>query len=284
MRSRQIPLILLVLLSVCFMYLGAVKPGALQLPVLMYHHIVLEAEDSCCNEMTVTTGRLESDLQWLNERGYQTILPRDLVSGNPLPDKPVLITFDDGYRSNYELAYPLLQKYHAKAVISLIVFMPDHWADDFLSWEMCREMEQSGLVEIGSHSYQLHALDQRAGCYESGGVNGVQRKPGESDAEFQTRVLDDLQKSRDLIAENLGHAPLFFAYPFGVTEPDAADWIASNFSVTAVTGLGRHPADLSRGFQALPRYAVTMDRTAAMALQPSLLRICKNIVKDLLGI
>ena len=81
---------------------GAPVTYELHLPVRMYHHVVHDWQE--CNEMTVTEGRLERDLQWLAESGYESVLPRELAAGEPLPEKPVLITFDDGYRSNYDLA------------------------------------------------------------------------------------------------------------------------------------------------------------------------------------
>ena len=236
-------------------------PGApvtynLRLPVLMYHHVVPNGEK--CNEMTVTVGRLERDLQWLADNGYHTVLPREMAAGQPLPEKPVLITFDDGYRSNYDLAYPLLQKYRAKAAIAIMVYMQDYWTGSFLSWDMCREMSASGLVEIGSHGYITHNLDTRMGNFVAGQANGVQRKKGESDMDFRLRVLEDLRCSYERIAVELGVPPTYFAYPFGKTDPDADAYLASLFPVTAVTGPGKRSANLSKGLHQLPRYTITM--------------------------
>lgn len=227
-----------------------------RLPVLMYHHVVPDGQP--CNEMTVTAGRLERDLRWLWENGYQTVLPRELAAGEPLPERPVLVTFDDGYRSNYDLAFPLLRKYRSKAVIAVMAFMPDNWAEGFLSWDMCRELTASGLVEIGSHGYAIHNLDDRMGNFVPGQANGVQRRKGEPDAEFQSRVLDDLLRSYERIAVETGAAPTYFAYPYGKTDPDADTFLQSLFPVTAVTGPGKYAADLSKGLQGLPRFTVTM--------------------------
>jgi len=189
----------------------------------------------------------------------------ELAEGGPLPEKPVLITFDDGYRSNYELLYPLLQKYQTKAVISIIVEMPELPADNFITWDMCREMAGSGLVEIGSHSFALHNLEDLGGCFDPGGVNGIQRRPGEADEAFQARVLDDIQKSYDLIEEKVGQAPAFFAYPFGLKEPDAEELVNRLFPVTAVTK--PKIADLKRGLHDLPRITVTMKRELSSVLK-----------------
>ena len=231
--------------------------------------------------MTVTVSRLREDLQWLKDNGYTTILPRELAAGDPLPSKPVLVTFDDGYRSNYDLAFPLFQEFEAKAVISIMVFMQDHGVTSFLSWDMCREMSETGLVEIGSHAYALHNLDDRGGNFTPDGVNGVQRKPEETDEDFKSRVLDDIQKSYDLIEENVGAAPVFFAYPFGLTEPDADGLIRDLFPVTAVTLTGT--AELSDGLYGLHRYTVTMDRTLKSILQPPLKAVLKSKIKEFLG-
>ena len=199
---------------------------------------------------------MDEDLHWLTENGYHTVLPRELSAGQPLPDKPVLLTFDDGYRSNYELAYPLLQAHGAKAVISVIVYMQDVSASSFLSWEMCREMSRSGLVEIGSHTYLLHNLDGRGGRFSPYGINGIQRRPAESDGDFQIRVLDDIRKSRGRLEEKLGRPVTFFAYPYGIVEPDAEELIDALFPVTVVTKRGT--AELTDGLQQLPRWTVGM--------------------------
>lgn len=228
-----------------------------KLPVLMYHHVVPDGVE--CNDASITVSRLEQDFQWLNENGYHTVLPRELAAGQPLPEKAVLITFDDGYRSNYDLAYPLFQKYQIKAVIALIAYMPDVRAGSFLTWDMCREMNASGLVEIGSHGYAVHNADRRKGIPVSGQAHGVERKEGESDADFKYRVLDDLQKSYDRITAEVGTAPTYFAYPFGKTDPSADAFLKTLFPVTAVTITGKKPADLSKGLWKLNRFNMAMN-------------------------
>ena len=244
---------------------GAPVTYELRMPVLMYHHVVFNGEP--CNEMTVTAGRLEQDLQWLAEHGYHTVLPRELAAGRPLPENPVLITFDDGYRSNYDLAYPLLQKYQAKAAIAIMVYMQDYWTGSFLSWDMCREMSASGLVEIGSHGYVTHNLDTRMGNFVAGQANGVQRKENESDIDFQCRVLEDLRYSHQRIAVEVGVPPTYFAYPFGKTDPDADAYLDALFPVTVVTGPGKRSANLSKGLHQLPRYTITMQHAPSYFLK-----------------
>ena len=212
--------------------------------VLMYHDVV--PEGTPCNPWTVTDTRLREDLQWLADNGWTTVLPGQLAAGDPIPGKAVMLTFDDGYRGNYELAYPLLQDFQAKAVISIVVSYVDGQNPDFLTWDMCREMVQSGLVEIGSHTYASHNADQR----------GIKRLDTETRDQYEARVLPDLQASIDLIEEHVGVRPGFFAYPNGHTEPWAMDFIHSRFSVTATTCYG--PSRLSAGLYDLNRYNVSM--------------------------
>lgn len=226
------------------------------LPVLMYHHLTLDAQD--CNDMTITADRMDKDLQWLSDHGYTPVLPRELIAGDPLPEKPILITFDDGYTSNYELLFPLLKKHQAKAAIALIAGMQDNkWADQFMRWEQCREMAGSSLVEFGSHTYLLHNMDERNGSFTRGGINGIQRKPEESDEAFEQRVLEDIRLSVERISTELGHPVEFFAYPYGLVEPDAEPLIEELFPLTLITLKGTNSLD--DGLRHLHRYTVTMD-------------------------
>ena len=228
------------------------NPANTRLYVLMYHHII--PEGGKYNSWMVTDVRLREDLEWLSGHGYVTVLPSQLAAGEPLPERAVMLTFDDGYRSNYQLAYPLLQEYQARAVISVIVKYiqdEDHY---FLTWDMCREMARSGLVEIGSHTFACH--DE--------GEHGIKRRKGESREEYEARVLPDLQASIDLITEHVGTAPRFFAYPNGKTEEWARDFIREHFAVTVIT---RHGSwDISNGLYNMKRCNVSMDEPVSKFL------------------
>lgn len=214
-----------------------------KLYVLMYHHFIQEGQDY--NVWMLTDTRLREDLQWLSDHGYTTVLPSDLAAGTPLPAKAVMLTFDDGYDSNYTLAYPILQEFKAKAVISVVVKNTDEQKAGALTWSMCRDMARSGLVEIGSHTYNLHKE-----------VAGISRYEGESQEDYEARVLPDLQTSIDLIQANMGVKPLFFAYPLGYTDAWASDFLKEHFSVTATTNHG--PSDISKGLYDLKRCNVSM--------------------------
>ena len=163
-----VPLAMLLLSAVLCVYVYRMPESVADpLPVLMYHHMVPDGQD--CNDMTVTPGKFRADLETVLAMGYTPVLPRELAAGDALPEKPILITFDDGYRSNYDLVYPILREYGVKACISIIVLMPDLPTDNFCTWGQLREMTASGLVEIGSHSYRLHNLGSDGGNFEFSG-------------------------------------------------------------------------------------------------------------------
>ncbi|MDD6189924.1 MAG: polysaccharide deacetylase family protein [Clostridiales bacterium] len=225
--------------------------------VLMYHDFV--EDNTECDPWTTTVSSFRKDLQWLVDNGYSFVLPSELVAGKELPEKAVMLTMDDGYTSNYEIAYPILQEFGAKTVISLIVsrqsYDPTHW----LSWDMCREMADSGLVEFGSHTYKSHAYSEEYNTY------GIQHRPEETEEEYDERILPDLQLSIDEIEANLGQKVLLFAYPQGRTDDWASDFIKEHFAISLTTVAA--PADISNGLYNLPRYNINTVNRPSMYLK-----------------
>ena len=180
-----------------------------------------------------------------------------------MPERPVMITFDDGYRSNYDIAYPILQKTGMKAVIALIgksIRANDNTEANrfFLKWDEAAEMADSGLVELGSHTYNLHN-PQYGGLTAPDGINGIQRLKGESQAAYNKRVGEDLKQSIDLITQNTNQKNvLFFAYPFGARDGWMQPLLQKNgIQVSVLTNTGT--ASIRRGLTDLPRYRITMD-------------------------
>ena len=188
-----------------------------RLPVLMYHSLL--KDPAMQNSYVISPKLFEQDLKYLKKHGYTSILMSDLIAyvenGRPLPEKPILITFDDGYYNNYLYAFPLLKKYQEKAVISIIGKETDkdsrsggsHATYSSLTWEQVQEMAASGLVEIQNHSYNCHK--------NTGGRNGVKRKSGESRQAYDRFLKKDLSKLQTKIQDATGTAPSTFTYPFG---------------------------------------------------------------------
>ncbi len=222
---------------------------------LTYHKVV--AADSLVKYTTqVSVQKLESDFKWLADNGYTAILPRDLLTIDTVQPKTVIITFDDGYYDNYLYMYPLLEKYGLKAEINVIVeWITEERKNGWLTWDECREMSQSGLVEIGSHSCLLHN-PSNGGSYILGGVNGVGRETGESDEDYIARITNDLQKSKDVIKERVGIEPIAFAYPYGEGNAFINKYISELFAVTFLTHNGSY--NPKNDLHLLPRNTITM--------------------------
>lgn len=192
------------------------------LPVLMYHHILNET--SRHNDYTISPEAFRSDLAYLKAQGYTPVLIRDLLAyaneGKALPEKPVMITFDDGYESFYEYAFPILQEMEFPAVFSVVGRYADEYTqtDDHhiryshSNWAQLKELQDSGIVEIQNHSYNLHSNEGR---------KGSKKLPGESQEAYRKLLNGDLGKLQSACTEHLGVTPTTFTYPFGHISTEA---------------------------------------------------------------
>lgn len=224
-----------------------------ELTVLMYHDFIESGAPA--TEWVLTTDALRADLQYFADNGYTTVLPRELAAGklddgSELPEKMVMLTFDDGYASNCTLALPLLKEFGAKAVVGLITSRINE-TEGFLTWEQCREMAESGLIEFGSHTHDQHIRPE---------ANGIVRMEGETQEAYTARIGADLRKSVELIESEIGTPVTYFAHPLGKTDEWATDLLAKLFSVTVTSDTAK--ADLSKGLYLLPRYNVTESQRA----------------------
>lgn len=185
------------------------------LPVIMYHSVCEKPP----SEYTVTPQQLESDLLWLKNKGFTAVNAQQLIDyvsgGGALPEKPVLITFDDGFYNNLSLALPLLGKYDMCAVVSIVGRYTDDYAAadphadsySYLTWEDISELAASRRIEIGSHTYDMHS--NRAGR------QGCAKLPEETAEEYAARLSADIGLLKTELSRNCGIIPAVFAYPFG---------------------------------------------------------------------
>ena len=149
-------LILLLWLTATHSLLVPPKKG---LPILMYHKVAETRADG----LTIPAERLAEQFRYIRDKGYQTIFFRELAllvkTGQPLPAKTLIITFDDAYGSFYTDALPLLEKYNLKATVFVpLAYMGkknawDHGNDPIMSAEVLKEIQKGTLVEIGLHSF-----------------------------------------------------------------------------------------------------------------------------------
>ena len=211
------------------------NPEDICVPVLMYHSVLDNPKR--VGKYVILPEELEKDLIYIRDRGYTTVTPKDLIAyrekGEKLPDKPIMLTFDDGYYNNYTYLFPLLKKYNMKAVLSVVGTYADAYSvpSEILNnnyshatWEQLKEMQQSGLVELGNHSYNMHDWATR---------HGVLRNKGEDLAYYQNILQDDLHKMQECLLQKAGAEVTVFAYPFGSVNKESRSVVEGmGFKVT----------------------------------------------------
>ena len=192
-------------------------------PILMYHSLYKTAS----NMWMLTPDEFEADLKYLAENGYTAVTVsqlRDYVqSGGELPEKPVVLTFDDGYYNNLSVALPLLEKYDMRMVLSIIGEYTDDWSETggadsrygHVTWEQLRQLVDSGRVEVSNHTQSLHHNDN--------GRKGVTRKRGEDLETYRGVFSRDVMLLQEKILEHCGVMPICFAFPYGSTCPEARE-------------------------------------------------------------
>lgn len=197
------------------------------LPIIMYHSLLKDKKYQ--GKYVISPEKFESDLVYLKQNGYTTVTVEDLINhfekGTPLPKKPVMLTFDDGYYNNYLYAYPLLKKYDAKAVISIIGYYTEKFSESgdesanysHITWDEITEMTSSGHVEIQNHSYNLHSIKN--------GRKGAKKTVGETKEQYKARLTEDLSKVQTLLTENCNITPTAFTYPFGAISADSVETV-----------------------------------------------------------
>lgn len=206
--KKKIIIVILIIILITIVGWGSIKyyqykkRPDVKIPVLLYHNFVTTVPESDPDNFNYinTPQSFEENIKTLLENGYTFISFNELNDANngkiKLPSKPILITMDDGYYSNYEYIYPILEKYNVKASIFIVTDNIGKEVDGkkYLDWEQCLKMEESRLVEIYSHS-KRHIFYNR----------------------FSLKtIVSDVKNSYKDIEEKLGKRELkVFAYPYG---------------------------------------------------------------------
>lgn len=184
-----------ILLSIVLLFslipaFAAATANKVRIPVLNYHSITVDPG----NRTTITPEKFKEQMTYLSENGYTTLTLKqftDLMEGKAkAPDKPVLLTFDDGYADNYEHAYPLLKKLGFHATL----FMSPGTVEDayYLNWEQVKEIHEAGW-DIQPHGMTHPHLPR---------LN--------KDQQFH-----EIMDARRLIEEKLGTTADIYCYPYG---------------------------------------------------------------------
>ncbi len=207
--------------------LGSSQQQRLQIPstynnkvaVLMYHDV----NPNSHQDINVTPDRLDADLTLLQQQGFHIISIAQMAAfmehRAAVPEKAVAITFDDGYQGVYQYAFPVLKKHNAPATAFIIGYNVGRVAG-YLTWPEVRQLDESGLVIIGGHTYNQHQPEQTAKANfvkPATVVRIIDPQTGreETDQEYETRMLADSQLFQDTLKNELGHTTPYFAYPYG---------------------------------------------------------------------
>ncbi len=186
---------------------------SVRLPIIMYHQ-VLKNKNSL-GKYIISPKEFEEDVKYLIKEGYTTVDVQDLIdfeyNKKNLPEKPIMLTFDDGYLSNYTYIVPILEKYQVKAVISIVgeyvdKSSKDQYTNPYLNWKQVKELVESPYVEIQNHTYAMHDIEDRKGCSII---------EGEAFDKYKMEILEDIGYFQVLIESKTGYTPTAFTYPYG---------------------------------------------------------------------
>lgn len=250
---------------------GLIEIEGVEVPVLMYHHIAENVPSG--NTLIVSPEKFKSDMVYLKEQGYSTIGLNELhmyLKGEiEIPDKPIIVTFDDGYKSNYVYAYPIAKELDMKFVISVVGWSmgretfidSDKPITPHFTLEEAKEMVESGNIEIQHHTYDLHNPEGLSYGYGTQTGQGVKPYHLEEIEHYKVRLEEDLVKL-NILLEEIGIKTQFIIYPYGAyvesTEEVIKD-IGFVGSVTTKEGLKSYKniEDLYE----IPRFNVTEEMT-----------------------
>ena len=196
------------------------------LPILMYHHF----EETSKTGTVVSNARFREQMTALHDAGYHAVnIPQVIAfvkDGVPLPDKPVLITMDDGYTSNLTEAAPVLEELGMCATVFVIgvnegepVYV--HSGEPFwqarFSYEEAAPWVEKGVIDVQSHTFDMHQL----ASYGYSGRDGVLKMDGESGKDYRQAVLEDARQARERRGDRVSTELLALAYPFGYYDLEA---------------------------------------------------------------
>lgn len=206
------------------------------LTVLSYHEVV-DTKNTLIPQYAVTTDQFETHLDWLEKNGYHFVSVDQILAAQKgkkaLSEKSVLLTFDDGYQSFYHTVYPILQQRKIPVLVSIVgawlVPKPEQKVqfgdaeisrEQMLSWQQLKDMQKSGLVEVGSHSYDLHhgIVGNPQGNTQPAATTRLYQastQKYESDRDYTQRIQQDLIKNKQLFKKNGIQAPRVMVWPYG---------------------------------------------------------------------
>ena len=203
---------------------SSLKTETVRLPVLMYHSVCVNKRAG--GEYVLPPEKFCADMEYLCREGYTAVFFSEVLAFTrgeaSLPEKPVVVTLDDGFLNNLTVVLPVLEALDMKAEINVVgaytqkeetaEYRSDAYS--YLNAEELKTLAESGLIEIGSHTYDMHGLSGRQGCL---------RAAGETPAQYENALRTDIKKMRDEVLVPCGIETQIFAYPFGAVSREAQE-------------------------------------------------------------
>ena len=206
--------------------------------VLAYHSVVDESAAENQKQyfpQTISAQMLIKHFNWLKENGYNVISWQQVIDAEngkgTLPDNAVLLSFDDGYETMYNVVFPLLKAYNYPAVFAPVTGWLDTPADQkiayadkmldrsvFVTWAQVKEMEQSGLVEVASHTHNLHnGINANPAGGQLPAVIAPEYKNGKYETEdaYKNRLKSDFARTVQTLINHIGKKPRVMVWPYG---------------------------------------------------------------------
>ena len=219
----------------------------LRLPIVMYHKLLKSSK----GKYTVSPEQLEADFRAFRDAGFVAVFMREVIDWvdgvGELPDKPIVITFDDGHYNNIYYGLDIAKRYGMKFVISPVTSFSrfsetsgDHSNPNYshLTSEQIRLAVDSGLVEIGNHTHAMHRFKPRF---------GISRLKGEGDDEYRVSLIEDIEKAQKFIEASGVARPVTFAWPFGKYTTEARDILIDEFGFRAFLTCNEWVNTVTRG-------------------------------------
>ncbi len=232
------------LLSLCFLFFLSLSSTVFAQPrnippelIVLGYHEITDANQALIDQYAITPQLFEQHIQWLNSHGFHFVSMDDVVAANAgqkaLPANAVLLSVDDGYASFYKNAYPIIQKYNIPTVLAVVGswLEPEYNApvnfgektiarDQLLSWDQLKEMSDNGLVEIASHTYNLHTgvLANPQGNMQpalTARLYDAATNRYESDNHYSARLYQDFKANNDLFIRHGLTRPRIMVWPYG---------------------------------------------------------------------
>ncbi len=212
------------------------EDDVIKLPVVMYHHI--SKRSKAWNNYVVSPEEFTADMDYLKQNGWQSISVKNLLdwySGKfEMPEKPFMLTFDDGFESTLAYAEPIVAEHGVTGVVAIIGSVcgkfsgcdePDPELSN-MSWEDAAGMAERGVIEVQCHTWDMHGLSARKGC---------SRMKNEGLEQYRARLSADLSRFLKECELNGVDIVPTIAYPYGAFNSDTTDVVRDMGFMAAFT-------------------------------------------------